>query len=66
MAGSLAQERVFDVVVVGAGISGLSAAYDLQKKRPKTKIIILEAKGQKWIAVCTKLFGTYGRILFRT
>ena len=35
-----------DVVVVGAGISGLSAAYELMKKRPKTRLVVLEAKGK--------------------
>ena len=35
-----------DVVVVGAGISGLSAAYELMKKRPKTRFVVLEAKGK--------------------
>lgn len=33
-----------DVVVVGAGISGLSAAYELMKKRPETRLVVLEAK----------------------
>lgn len=35
-----------DVVVVGAGISGLSAAYELMKKRPETRLVVLEAKGR--------------------
>lgn len=38
-------ERVLDVVIIGAGISGLSAAYELQKNRPNIKFVILEAKG---------------------
>ena len=35
-----------DVVIVGAGISGLSAAYELLKKRPQTNLVVLEAKGR--------------------
>ena len=34
----------FDVIVVGAGISGLSAAYFMKKKHPNLKILIVEAK----------------------
>ena len=41
-----------DVVVVGAGISGLSTAYDLLKKRPKTKLVVLEAKGKCKATAC--------------
>ncbi|XP_071820900.1 amine oxidase [flavin-containing] A-like isoform X1 [Apostichopus japonicus] len=33
----------YDVVIVGAGLSGLSAAYEITKKKPEAKIIILEA-----------------------
>lgn len=39
-------ESVADVVIVGAGISGLSAAYEVLKKRANTKVVILEAKGR--------------------
>jgi ribulose 1,5-bisphosphate synthetase/thiazole synthase len=34
-----------DVVVIGAGISGLCAAYDILKERNDSKVVILEAKG---------------------
>ena len=34
-----------DVIVIGAGISGLYSAYQLQKKQPELKILVLEAKG---------------------
>ncbi|CAI5452844.1 unnamed protein product [Caenorhabditis angaria] len=34
----------FDVVVIGAGISGLVAARELETRSPKTRILILEAK----------------------
>ena len=33
---------VYDVIIVGAGISGISAGYHLQKEHPELKIIILE------------------------
>ncbi|RVE65533.1 hypothetical protein OJAV_G00117830 [Oryzias javanicus] len=35
---------IWDVVVVGAGLSGLSAAHLLLKKNPKLRILILEGK----------------------
>jgi monoamine oxidase len=35
---------VYDVIVVGAGLSGLNSAYILKKKCPHLKILILEAK----------------------
>jgi len=34
-----------DVVIIGAGISGLSAAYYIQKKDAGTRLAVLEAKG---------------------
>ena len=37
---------VYDVVVIGAGISGLSAAYKLKKQKANLKILILEARNR--------------------
>lgn len=37
-------EDVYDVIVVGAGIAGSSAAYYLKKNCPSLKIIVVEAK----------------------
>lgn len=44
-----------DVVVVGAGISGLYAANLIRSKRPDLKIIVLEAKSKvrQWHQCCT-------------
>ena len=36
------QPKTFDVVIVGAGISGLSTAYWLEKEDPGLKIAIIE------------------------
>jgi monoamine oxidase len=36
--------QVFDVIIVGAGISGLNAAYSIIKKRPDTKLLVVEAR----------------------
>ena len=36
---------VYDVIIVGAGISGSNAAYILKKRCKNIKILILEAKG---------------------
>ena len=36
--------KVYDVIVVGAGISGLSAAYFLKNKSSDLSILIIEAK----------------------
>ena len=36
-----------DVVIIGAGVSGLSAAYFIQKKDAGIRIAVLEAKGSR-------------------
>lgn len=37
--------EIWDVIIVGAGLSGLSAAHLLLKRNTSLKILILEAKG---------------------
>ena len=34
----------YDVIIVGAGMSGLSAAYRILTQRPSTKLLILESR----------------------
>lgn len=37
--------EIWDVIIVGAGLSGLSAAHLLRKRNAMLKILILEGKG---------------------
>ncbi len=37
--------QFFDVVIVGAGLSGIGAAYHLQDKCPGKSYVILEGRG---------------------
>jgi cation diffusion facilitator CzcD-associated flavoprotein CzcO len=41
---SVPPERQFDVIVVGAGLSGVGAAWHLQKRCPRQRYAILEAR----------------------
>lgn len=37
---------LFDAIIVGAGISGLTAAHRLKKKEPNIRVLVIEAKGE--------------------
>jgi protoporphyrinogen oxidase len=55
----------YDVIIVGAGMAGLSAAYRILTRRPDTKLLILESRerigGRIWsIPFDTKKFGLDG------
>lgn len=40
------ETEILDVLCIGAGFSGLTAAYTLMKADPKLNICVLEAKGK--------------------
>ena len=39
----------YDIIIIGSGISGLYAAYNIQKMSPSTSFIILEKYKTNWI-----------------
>ncbi len=62
---AIQKTREVDVLIVGAGISGLAAAYTLRKKNKQLRIALLEARerigGRVWSASLGEgLIGEYG------
>ena len=41
--------NIYDIIIIGGGISGLYSAYNIQKINPTVKILILEASSKKLI-----------------
>jgi protoporphyrinogen oxidase len=41
--------NMYDVVIIGAGISGLYSAYKIQNINPTIKVIILEEQSEKYM-----------------
>ena len=39
----------FDIVIIGSGISGLYAGYNIKKMQPTTSFVILEKQKKEWI-----------------
>lgn len=39
-------EKIYDVIIIGAGISGLSAAHFIKKLAPSSEVMLLEASGR--------------------
>lgn len=46
----------FEVVIVGAGIAGLTAAFELRQNKPDCKLVVVEAKGM----FSNEVFVTWG------
>ena len=41
--------NIYDVVIIGAGISGLYAAYKIKNINPNVKLLILEEQSEKYM-----------------
>jgi flavin-dependent dehydrogenase len=39
----------YDIIIIGSGISGLYAAYNIKKTSPGTSFLILEKYKKQWI-----------------
>jgi hypothetical protein len=50
----------YDIIIIGSGISGLYAGYNIQKMSPSTSFIILEKYNKKWIGGRTNNDMFYG------
>jgi hypothetical protein len=50
----------YDIVIIGSGIAGLYAAYQIQKKSPNTSFVVLEKYKKQWIGGRTSNDTFYG------
>ena len=39
------EDHPWDVIVIGAGISGMTAAYRIKQRNQHARVLVLEAKG---------------------
>jgi protoporphyrinogen oxidase len=50
----------YDIIIIGSGISGLYAAYNIKKTSPDTSFLILEKYKKQWIGGRTSNEMFYG------
>ena len=43
------KDNYYDIIIIGAGMSGLYSAYNIKKKSPNTNFLILEKNNKKYI-----------------
>ena len=53
-------QKYYDIIIIGSGIAGLYAAYNIQKMSPSTSYIILEKYKKTWIGGRTSNDTFYG------
>ena len=54
---------IYDIIIIGAGIAGLYAAYSIQKLSPNTKFLILEKNEKKYIGGRANNERFYGQLI---
>ena len=50
----------YDIIIIGSGISGLYAAYNIKKMSPETSFLVLEKYNKKWVGGRTSNDFFYG------
>ena len=50
----------YDIIIIGSGISGLYAAYNIKKTSPETSFLVLEKYNKKWLGGRTSNDFFYG------
>jgi protoporphyrinogen oxidase len=50
----------YDIIIIGSGMAGLYAAYNIQKLSPTTSFLILEKHKKQWIGGRTSNETFYG------
>lgn len=53
-------QRYYDIIIIGSGMAGLYAAYNIQKMSPSTSFIVLEKYKKNWIGGRTSNDVFYG------
>lgn len=56
----IANDKYYDIIIVGSGMSGLYSAYNIKKMSPNTSFLILEKFKKKWIGGRTSNEMFYG------
>jgi len=51
---------IYDIIIIGSGISGLYTAYNIKKMSPNTRVLILEKYKKKWVGGRTSNETYYG------
>ena len=51
---------IYDIIIIGSGMSGLYTAYNIKKMSPNTSFLILEKYKRQWIGGRTSNETFYG------
>jgi protoporphyrinogen oxidase len=52
--------KIYDIIIIGSGMSGLYSAYNIKKIHPESSFLILEKHKKQWIGGRTSNETFYG------